>query len=541
MSATLAFRSTRSTRPRPAAGGLVWATAVPVIVLHDLGVGLSAINLLLPAPADEPAAATGGLTAVPRQPLSLAWFSRLITAITVGDAAAIVFSLLAASFVRFGNVAGWLPGTTAAYALATGAVAVVWLSALSATKSRAKRIIGEGLTEYQRVTNATVLAFGATAIVCYLGQIEFARGFFAVAMPLGWLLLLVNRLAWRKILVRMRRNGRCVTGAMVVGSWADVDRTVTELRRNISAGYRPVAIALTEPFASAPDAVRRRLAAIPRIPIGSVVAAVKHSRVRALMIAGDLPGGRERIRSLGWALENSNAELILVSSLTDVAGPRIHLRPVVGLPMVHVQLPQYSGFAHSVKRVFDVVAAVGGLVVFAPLFGLITLIVRADGGPALFRQERVGVGGTTFRMLKFRSMVVDAEVRRAALADDDEGNGVMFKMRRDPRVTSAGRILRRFSLDELPQLWNVLRGDMSMVGPRPPLASEVDNYASHETRRLLSKPGLTGLWQVSGRSDLSWEESVRLDLYYVENWSFTGDLILVLRTIIQVFKPHGAY
>jgi lipopolysaccharide/colanic/teichoic acid biosynthesis glycosyltransferase len=144
-------------------------------------------------------------------------------------------------------------------------------------------------------------------------------------------------------------------------------------------------------------------------------------------------------------------------------------------------------------------------------------------------------------MLKFRSMVVDAEARLSELAPQNEGNGVLFKMRSDPRVTRVGAVLRRSSLDELPQLWNVLKGDMSLVGPRPPLPREVDAYERHETRRLLSKPGITGLWQVSGRSDLSWEESVRLDLYYVENWSFTGDIILIIRTILQMFKRDGAY
>jgi exopolysaccharide biosynthesis polyprenyl glycosylphosphotransferase len=491
--------------------------------------------------ATEPSRTATGAVAVPWQPRAAAWYSRLVTGIFVGDLVAIVASLAIASVVRFGAT-DWRASSAAAYALAAVVVALLWAVSLWAVKSRAKRIVGEGLTEYQRVTNATLLAFGCVAIVCYVGQIDFARGYVAVAMPLGWILLLGNRLFWRRSLMALRRNGRCFTGAMVVGSALDVDRVVAQLRANFGAGYKPVAVSLTEPLENAPPDVVERLRDMPRVDFDSVVPATRDSRTKALMVAGDLPRGREQIRQLGWQLENSRAELILVSRLTDVAGPRIHLRPVSGLPMVHVQLPQYSGFAHSVKRVFDVFATSLGLLVLSPLLVLIAVAIRlGDGGPVLFRQERVGVRGSTFTMYKFRSMVVDAERRRAELAPRSDGNGVLFKMKDDPRVTRMGRMLRRFSLDELPQLWNVLRGDMSLVGPRPPLPSEVEAYAGHETRRLLSKPGITGLWQVSGRSDLDWEQSIRLDLYYVENWSFTGDLLLLLRTVLQIFKHDGAY
>ncbi|GAA1467006.1 sugar transferase [Microbacterium thalassium] len=493
-------------------------------------------------PSAERRPRTGAIAIVPAQPRAAAWYPRLVGGMLAGDVVAVTLSLVVASFVRFGSVSQWSASTALGYVLAGLSIATVWILSLWAVKSRAKRIVGEGLTEYQRVLNATLFAFGAVAIVCYVAQIDFARGYVAVAMPLGLALLMGNRLVWRRVLLALRRDGRCLTGAMVVGAAVDVDRTVRELRGSVRAGYRPVAVSLTDRLDAAPAPVREALSSLPRVPFDGVVAATRGSRVKALMVAGDLPGGRDRIRELGWALENSRAELILVSRLTDVAGPRIHLRPVSGLPMVHVQLPQYSGFAHSLKRAFDMVAAGAGLLVLSPVFAVIALLIRFDdGGPVIFRQERVGVGGSTFTMLKFRSMVVDAEARLASLADRSEGNGVLFKMRHDPRITRVGRVLRRFSLDELPQLWNVLRGDMSLVGPRPPLPSEVESYEGHETRRLISKPGITGLWQVSGRSDLSWEESVRLDLYYVENWSFTGDLLLVMRTVVQLFRHDGAY
>lgn len=479
---------------------------------------------------------------IPRQPGNAAWFQRLLIGITAGDVLAIVVSMVVASLFYIGPVQHLGVLSSAPTLAAAAVLAVIWLVALSGAKSRAKRVIGHGGTEYQRVINATLIAFGSVAIVCYVAQIEFARGYVAAALPLGILLLLSNRLIWRKVLAEMRRQDRCLVGAIVVGSATDVDRTVAELRRNIRAGYRPVGVSLTDETDEIDPAIAERLADLGRVSFDDVVSAARSSRVRAIMVAGDLPGGRSAIRELGWALENSRSELILVSRLTDVAGPRVHLRPVDGLPMVHVQLPQYSGVNHAIKRGFDIVTSGLALLVLAPVFAVIAVIVRrGDGGPALFRQQRIGVQGAPFTMLKFRSMVTDAEARLAELSSDNDGNGVLFKLRDDPRVTPVGRVLRRYSLDELPQLWNVFRGDMSLVGPRPPLPSEVEGYHSYETRRLLTKPGITGLWQVSGRSDLTWDESVRLDLYYVENWSLTGDLVLILRTVAQVVKPDGAY
>jgi exopolysaccharide biosynthesis polyprenyl glycosylphosphotransferase len=278
------------------------------------------------------------------------------------------------------------------------------------------------------------------------------------------------------------------------------------------------------------------------IPLDELARVSKDRRARAVIIAGSLPGGNDAIRRLGWELENAQVELILMSRLTDVAGPRIHMRPINGLPMVHVDLPQYSGYSHAVKRIFDVSIVSVALLLLAPVFAITAAIVRLDSpGPVIFRQERVGAHGTRFTMLKFRSMVVDAEDRLEQLRAQDEGNGVLFKMKDDPRVTRAGRVLRAYSLDELPQLWNVLRGDMSLVGPRPPLPREVELYEGHVSRRLLTRPGITGLWQVNGRSNLSWEDSVRLDLYYVENWSLTGDLVVLAKTLKAVFHSDGAY
>jgi exopolysaccharide biosynthesis polyprenyl glycosylphosphotransferase len=232
----------------------------------------------------------------------------------------------------------------------------------------------------------------------------------------------------------------------------------------------------------------------------------------------------------------------MAPALTDIAGPRLHTQQVAGLPLIHVTTPTLEGGQRVAKRLFDVLVA--GLLILGalPAMILVSILIKLDSsGPVLFRQQRVGIEGRLFAMLKFRSMVVDAEDRLADLARSNEGSGPLFKMKKDPRVTRLGGFLRRFSIDELPQLLNVLSGSMSLVGPRPPLPREVEAYESDVRRRLLVKPGLTGLWQVSGRSNLSWQDSVRLDLYYVENWSLAGDLVIILRTVRAVFHSSGAY
>jgi exopolysaccharide biosynthesis polyprenyl glycosylphosphotransferase len=270
--------------------------------------------------------------------------------------------------------------------------------------------------------------------------------------------------------------------------------------------------------------------------------ALRGQSADTLIVVGQASGDSGFVRSVSWQLEETGTELVLAAGLTDVAGPRIDIRPVEGLPLMHVELPNFEGGKHLLKRAFDVVVSAAAIVATLPVWLTVAVLIALDDrGPVLFRQQRVGKDGRLFAMVKFRSMVPTAESDLAALTDRDEGAGVLFKVREDPRVTRVGRILRKYSLDELPQLWNILRGDMSIVGPRPPLSREVSRYEDHVHRRLYIKPGLTGLWQINGRSDLSWEESVRLDLYYVANWSLATDLVIMWRTVKVVLRPRGAY
>jgi exopolysaccharide biosynthesis polyprenyl glycosylphosphotransferase len=248
------------------------------------------------------------------------------------------------------------------------------------------------------------------------------------------------------------------------------------------------------------------------------------------------------MRRLSWTLERTGTDLVVSTALLDVAGPRTTIRPVDGLPMLHVEHAELSGSRRILKGLFDRVVAMLALVVAGPLMLVLAALVRRDTpGSAFFRQVRVGKDGKEFVLYKLRTMYADAERHQEQLNEQNELDGVLFKMRQDPRVTPLGRTLRRFSLDELPQLLNVVRGQMSLVGPRPPLPIEVAQYPEDVRRRLVVKPGLTGLWQVSGRSDLSWEDSVRLDLRYVENWSLTFDLVILLRTVTALVRTSGAY
>ncbi|MGI3784466.1 MAG: sugar transferase, partial [Janthinobacterium lividum] len=248
------------------------------------------------------------------------------------------------------------------------------------------------------------------------------------------------------------------------------------------------------------------------------------------------------LKGLAWSLEGADVELLVHPGLVEVAGPRMHIRPHVGLPLLHVEQPHFSGWRRFVKRATDLVLTSMFMVVFAPLFIAIAIAIKLDGGgPVFYSQLRVGLDGSTFRMWKFRSMHVDADRLIAELRQQNPGIGLLFKMHDDPRITRVGKLLRKFSLDELPQLFNVLNGSMSLVGPRPPLQVEVDGYEHGARRRLLVAPGLTGLWQVSGRSLLSWDESIRLDLRYVENWTLTLDLLILWRTLFAVLTRRGAF
>jgi exopolysaccharide biosynthesis polyprenyl glycosylphosphotransferase len=416
-----------------------------------------------------------------------------------------------------------------------------WYISLGAHDTRGFRTLGAGAPEYRTVLNASVLLFSIVACLAFFLQLDLARGYVLIAFPLGVLSLLVERLAWRRWLLRQRSNGRFSFHVLLVGSPSSATHIARELARTPAAGYHVVGAVLpnSETVGHLPGT---------DVPIAgdlnSILAAMHATGADTVVVtsADELPP--QKVREISWSLAPGRQHLILAPSLTDIGGPRIHTRPVAGLPLVHVEMPRYEGRKLFTKRLFDVIASGALLAVLLPLLAVIAACVwLSSTGPVFFRQERVGLNSSRFRMLKFRSMVVDAETRLLDLQSVSrlQGNSVMFKMKNDPRITTIGRFLRRFSLDELPQLLNVFAGSMSLVGPRPPLRSEVELYDDHVHRRFLVKPGITGLWQVSGRSDLSWDESVRIDVRYVENWSLTFDFMILWKTIGAVARGPGAH
>jgi exopolysaccharide biosynthesis polyprenyl glycosylphosphotransferase len=248
------------------------------------------------------------------------------------------------------------------------------------------------------------------------------------------------------------------------------------------------------------------------------------------------------LRELAWELEKTGTSLCVAPAILDIGGPRTTIRPAAGLPLVYMDHPEFNGIPRVLKACFDRAFAFTALFLLSPLMAAIAVMIKVhDRGPVLFSQVRVGVDGRPFQIYKFRTMVADAEALKARLVEQNETGGVLFKIRDDPRITTVGAWLRRWSLDELPQLLNVLRGDMSLVGPRPALPDEADRYHTHVRRRLAVRPGITGLWQVNGRSDLPWEEAVRLDLRYVENWTFMLDLQILWKTWSAIGTGTGAY
>ena len=458
------------------------------------------------------------------------------------DALLVVVCVIAGFLVRFegGQPFAGSPADLNA-AFIGGVLGVMWVAALGLYRTRDPKILGAGTSEYKRVAAASGAVFGLLAVGLVAFRVQPASAFHLVSLPLGLILLPGSRWIARRWYTARQSLGQYLVKAIVIGQAEDVRYVLKRIAKKSGAVYEILGVSLLGGRRGTSFDVDGR-----RVPVLSstddVVRTVGRCGAEAVIVAGPVPGGNQYIRELGWGLEEHKAELVLASSLTNVAGPRIHWRPVEGLPLMHVDVPRYSGAKHAFKRLLDIAVAAVALTLLSPLFLVLAVIVKRDSpGPVLFRQERVGKAGKPFRMLKFRSMVTDAEAALAGLGAQNDGAGVLFKMHNDPRVTRCGRWMRRYSLDELPQFWNVLSGEMSLVGPRPPLQREVGRYERHTHRRLLIKPGITGLWQVNGRSDLPWDEAVRLDLYYVENWSIMGDVIIIWRTFRAMCMPAGAY
>jgi exopolysaccharide biosynthesis polyprenyl glycosylphosphotransferase len=466
------------------------------------------------------------------------WERRLAFLVLIVDLAAILVSCLVALGVRFSDN-GSHPGAVH-YAVITAVLTALWVTTMSLSRAYESRFLGVGSEEFKRVFNAAVRVIAIIATISYATNYTTGRRYVVIALPLATVLDIAARYGVRKALVHLRRNGRCVHRVVVAGAPEGVADLIRHARRAPYAGMQVVGCCIEQ---RGPVPVR----AVESVPvIGDLLhipEALRDTKATTVAVTSRGAFSPNDLRRLSWQLEGTGIDMLVAPALTDIAGPRINIRPVAGLPLLHVEEPELSGGRRLLKASFDRSIALIALILLAPTLAMLALAIRLNSpGPVLFRQTRVGRGGREFTIYKFRSMFTDAEAQLEALLPMNErAEGLLFKIRKDPRVTPVGRWLRRYSLDELPQLLNVVKGDMSLVGPRPPLPSEVARYESDVRRRLLVKPGLTGLWQVSGRSDLSGEESVRLDLEYVENWSLALDFMILWKTVFAVVRGSGAY
>ncbi|WP_208811330.1 sugar transferase [Micromonospora echinofusca] len=413
-----------------------------------------------------------------------------------------------------------------------------WLIILWGNRAYDRRYLGLGPDEFKRVIRAAVAVAASVSFIAFAFKAELSRYTVGTALVGAMVLVLLGRFLARFILhVVRKRAGQAAHRMVLIGTLPECLEVYTAVTRSPAAGLMPVAIHITDGYAAA----RGIQTPVPVYAGRDILALVREVGGDTIAVCGSASAEPGELRRLAWQLEGSGVDLVVAPQLTDIAGPRVHIRPIEGLPLLHVEEPTLSGPALLAKNLMDRVAAGLGLLVLAPVFVAIALAIRiSDPGPVFFRQPRVGHEGRTFRVWKFRTMYIDAEERLAGLVDQNETDGMLFKIKQDPRVFPVGRFLRASSLDELPQLINVLKGEMSLVGPRP-LPADDGDFLGDVRRRLLVRPGMTGLWQVSGRSDLSWDEAVRLDLYYVDNWSLAYDLSILWRTVGVVLARKGAY
>ncbi|MFJ6569742.1 sugar transferase [Streptomyces sp. NPDC091292] len=464
------------------------------------------------------------------------WEEQYRRAVIIGDTVATAFVVGAiGNFFGARDAANWHEKWGI---LAFGTELLV-LGALAVSRSWAPAVLGQGAEEFRRLgrslfTAAVVLALGGIALTS-----RNIKLWIFVAIPAIALTTMTERYLLRLWLHKQRKEGRCLRPVLAAGSLATVRDLITRTRKLPHLGWRVEAVCT-------PDGLWLDGDRLDGVPIaGRLTDVANHVRrdgYRVVALTPDPHWSPDRLQRLAWNLEGSDVEMIVAPVLMEVAGPRLRVDAVLGIPLLRVSMPIFTGGRRAIKEVVDRMGAAVLLMLFAPLMALVALLVLVDSrGGVFYRQRRVGKDGHEFTIVKFRTMVTGADRARAELADLNEGAGPLFKLRRDPRVTRVGAMLRRYSIDELPQLFNVLTGSMSLVGPRPPLPEESAAYGPDIRRRLLVKPGLTGLWQISGRSDLPWEEAVRLDLRYVEDWSLALDTVILWKTLRAVLQGQGAY
>jgi exopolysaccharide biosynthesis polyprenyl glycosylphosphotransferase len=424
------------------------------------------------------------------------------------------------------------------------ALTLVWLAILGLYRARDFRILGEGPEEYQRIIQATLITFGVLGTFSLAFKVDMSRGYLAVAFPLGLLGLLASRIIWRRKLRAARSSGKLSTSVLLIGSIRSANEIARWFEHHHRAGLHVHAVWVPDGDIDDGQVMATGGRSVPVLGKGAELDDALAASDAQLVIVTDTDHlGHQGLKQLTWDLEEVRVDLMISPNVVDVSGSRIALSTVASMPFLSVSEPQYAAASTWRKVMFDRLAS--GLLVLAalPVLAVTAIAVKMSGpGPVIYRQQRVGKDGLPFDMIKFRSMKTNADAElRDLLEEAGVDNGRLPKLKDDPRVTPIGRFIRRYSIDELPQLLNVIRGEMSLVGPRPQRDFEVAQYDQIAHRRLRVRPGMTGLWQVSGRSDLSWDDAVRLDTYYVENWSMIADVAILWRTARAVIGRDGAY
>ncbi len=484
---------------------------------------------------------TGTLRAEPRP--TARWLRLYAQQVALTDLAILLFAAAAAQFLRFRTT-----DATASYgigypALGVGIV-VMWWIGLQLAGTRSRNVIGSGTREYQLVVQATIFVFGLLAIFSVLFKFDMSRVYLALTFPLGMLGLLIGRKMWRRWLGKQRASGRMVQHVLVIGSPDSASEISGWFARHRSAGFRVTGVWIPDKAAHPSQWLKVADQFIPVFRSQRTFEdALELTEADAVIVSDADHLGHHGLRELTWHLDSAGTELFVSPNMVDIAGFRIGMRNVASMPFLHIKEPQYAEAGAWPKLVFDRVGAGVIVTLLSPILLAIALIVKfSSPGPICYRQERIGLNGEPFKMTKFRSMRVGADDELKSLLEaQGTADQPLFKVENDPRVTKIGGFIRRYSIDELPQLFDVLRGSMSLVGPRPQRAEEVALYKDGAHRRLRVRPGMTGLWQVSGRSRLTWEEAIQLDTSYVENWSMLGDLQILIRTVRAVLARDGAY
>lgn len=431
---------------------------------------------------------------------------------------------------------------------------LIWLLCLAFAGTYHRHVMADGYELYAKIINASLLTIISYCSLAFIFKLALPRTALIIAPVIAFFLDIIARWQMRQALHRHRSKGSCKYRTVVIGSSDGINKALQTMRNCMNWGYEPVAVCPIEADPASkdayvvtsytPDANIEGSSKLKVIPFNSAFPRICESLgVQEVYVADVLSRDSEMLHGLSLAVESLGMELALAVSLADVSGHRLYLRNTTEQPVLLASLPQYTGAANVIKRLLDIIGSLCALIISSPiLLGVAIAIKLDDGGPVFFSQTRIGLHGKPFKMYKFRSMVTNAEELKKKLAEETgQEDRFIFKMKDDPRITKVGHFIRKTSLDEFPQFYNVLKGDMSLVGPRPALPEEVARYGSLYSARLLVKPGITGPWQVSGRSDLSQEQSEYLDVFYIENWSIAGDLAILAKTVMVIFTGRGSY